>query len=132
MTPELKDKLSLLESYVAEAASLLARPASADWDAIVELALERTIQRLVECAADCGDLWLTSQGKSQGVSAADVFRRLEETGATDARLARVLSDAVRTRNRVVHDYASVSRVELRKTATALVKALSDYIAKLAS
>lgn len=132
MTPELKDKLLLLESYVSEADSLLAKPASAEWDAVVELALERTVQRLVECAADCGDLWLTSRGKSEGVSAADVFRRLEEAGATDAQLAQVLKDGVRTRNRVVHDYDTVSRADLRRAATALLKALPDYIGKLSS
>jgi uncharacterized protein YutE (UPF0331/DUF86 family) len=132
VTPELKDKLFLLESYVGEAESLLAKPASQEWDDVIELALERTVQRLVECAADCGDLWLTSQGKSEGVSAADVFRRLEEAGATDAQLAKVLKESVRTRNRVVHDYDTVSRADLRKAAVALVNALPRYITKLGS
>jgi uncharacterized protein YutE (UPF0331/DUF86 family) len=132
MTPELKDKLSLLESYVGEAASLLAKPASTEWDAVIDLALERTVQRLVECAADCGDLWLTSQGKTEGVSAADVFRQLEEAGALDARLGRVLRDSVRTRNRIVHDYDTVSRADMRKAAAALMAALLSFIAKLGS
>jgi uncharacterized protein YutE (UPF0331/DUF86 family) len=132
MTPELKDKLSLLESYVGEAASLLAKPASTEWDAVVDLALERTVQRLVECAADCSDLWLTSQGKTEGVSAADVFRKLEEAGAMDAQLGKVLRDGVRIRNRIVHDYDTVSRGDMRKAAVVLVEALPSFIAKLGS
>lgn len=119
MRPALQAKLTLLDRYSSELRVLLQRPVEGDWEVVVDHALERLVQLVVECAADAGDLWLEENGKPLGQSAMGVFQNLRSAGVLEDATYQRLRDYVRARNQIVHNYDRLASANVRRIAEEL-------------
>ena len=130
MPPTLQSKLRQLDEYNLRLAHWLNASPEEHWSEARDLALERLIQVVVECAADAGDLWLAEQGKPLGQSAADVFRRLQQAGAIRQELYDRLKGHVGSRNRIIHNYDQVTPEQTRQEAEGLARDIPELIRAL--
>ncbi len=119
-----------LGRYCQELRSLLDRPPAADDDLVLERALERMVQLLVECAADAGDLWLSDHGQPLGQSAMGVFQNLYRAGVLSAEVLERFRSYVTARNRIIHDYETTQPARVRADAERLAADIPPLIQAL--
>jgi len=130
MNAALQAKLTQLDRYAKELHGLLQRPVQTEWAEVVDRALERLVQVIVECAADAGDLWLEEHGKPLGQSAASVFQNLRDAGILNDPVYQRLREHVRARNQIVHNYDRVTGSTVRRNAERLSQDIPEIVRAL--
>lgn len=123
-------KCGQLADYVKQLERMLAADVPSDLQDVGERALERMVQLLVECAADAGDLWLEDRGRPQGHSASGVFQNLSAAGVLGEDIYGRLRGYVKTRNRIVHDYDTLVRADVRRDAEGLARDIPELLGLL--
>ena len=77
-----------------------------------QLAAERLLQELADCALDIGRDLLTEQGVDPGTTGRISFKQLAKAGIIDRDLANQLADHYGLRNALVHGYLAVDEEEI--------------------
>jgi uncharacterized protein YutE (UPF0331/DUF86 family) len=73
-----------------------------------QLAAERLLQELADCALDIGRQLLVKMGEDPGTTGRLSFRQLERSGIVDREIAHRLGDYYGLRNALVHGYAAMA------------------------
>jgi uncharacterized protein YutE (UPF0331/DUF86 family) len=130
MPPDLDSKLNELDRYNKRLQHWLQQAAEGDWGEALDLARERLVQVVVECAADAGDLWLGKNNHPLGQSATGVFQNLHRAGVMDTEMLARFRRYVSARNRIIHNYDQVTAEQIRRDALGLAQDIPALIRAL--
>jgi len=118
-------KLSELEEYlgqIREFSSIAEEEYSKDWK--TQRIVERTLQIMIELAADIASHLISDKKLRLPTSYADTFKVLSEAGLIDPPLYEIMEKMAKFRNIVVHHY---DRIDESIVITILQKHLEDFL-----
>lgn len=118
-------KLSELEEYlgqIREFSSIAEAEYSKDWK--TQRIVERTLQIMIELAADISSHLISDKKLRVPTSYADTFKVLVEAGLIDQRLYQIMDKMAKFRNIVVHHY---DKIDESIVITILQKHLDDFL-----
>lgn len=118
-------KLSELEEYlgqIREFSSIAEEEYSKDWK--TQRIVERTLQIMIELAADISSHLISDKKLRLPTSYADTFKVLSEAGLIDPPLYEIMEKMAKFRNIVVHHY---DRIDESIVITILQKHLEDFL-----
>jgi len=118
-------KLSELEEYlgqIREFSSIAEEEYSKDWK--TQRIVERTLQIMIELAADISSHLISDRKLRLPTSYADTFKVLSEAGLIDPPLYEIMEKMAKFRNIVVHHY---DRIDESIVITILQKHLEDFL-----
>lgn len=118
-------KLSQLEEYLSqirEFSTINQEDYASDWK--IQRIVERTLQLMIEIAADIASHLIADRRLRVPMSYADTFKVLFEAGLIDLPLYQIMEKMAKFRNIVVHHY---DRVDESIVITILRKHLDDFL-----
>jgi uncharacterized protein YutE (UPF0331/DUF86 family) len=118
-------KLSELEEYLSqirEFSSIAEEEYSKDWK--TQRIVERTLQIMIELAADISSHLISDKKLRLPTSYADTFKVLSEAGLIDPPLYEIMEKMAKFRNIVVHHY---DRIDESIVITILQRHLEDFL-----
>ena len=121
-------KLALLVAYLDELRPLVeGAPQASVSGNVTRRAIERLVQVIVEVTADTNDLLVVALGRPQPQSTRDGFRAMVSANVLpESVTSRFVASYVGLRNRIVHDYDTLTPLLVERAATRLLQDGTEY------
>ena len=97
-------------------------------DPLVQPAIERYLQLVVDSAVDCNNLVLEKRGIEKAETYFGTFTALREHALLDASLADQLAPSVGLRNALVHRYEGIDRKRMYESIKRFLPLYRSYLA----